>query len=260
MTSAEGQQKSKSKKRKQMAEATVFNADNLLALQEDLQELAMMDPDVAAAEMRLDGFTKSFNTKSKMIPDIPCPSCDLRPLVVTGGGLGTARERVITCANCKHTFRLYDTMGDAELIDNTGKTVPGLTVSEDESMINWGGVNYIIQPNPEDWVEEIAMMDQFANEQNDDESPGESTTLDYIMDELIPEFDLQFRGKHRDYGDGAATLGTAGQFADIYRKVTKLKRSLWEHQTLSGEQPREVLMDLIGHCFLTIDMLDREQQ
>jgi hypothetical protein len=85
------------------------------------------------------------------------------------------------------------------------------------------------------------------------------STLEYIMDELVPEWQVQFAGKNADYGaESAAILGAAGQYADMNRKMTKLKRSLWDGEDLTGEQPREILLDLIGHCFLTIDMIDKE--
>lgn len=77
-------------------------------------------------------------------------------------------------------------------------------------------------------------------------------------DSIVLEFLEMFEQKNKDYGDSAAdVLGPAGQFADIWRKIAKLKRSLWDGESLVGEQPEEILMDLIGHCFLTIDMLRR---
>lgn len=183
--------------------------------------------------------SKKFSTKEKLIPGIPCPSCSLTTLMVSvvvdrTGELGN----MVVCGNCKHSFRLYDTMLSTR---DSGRGTE---------------VTAVI-------VDEIQMMDEFANNQNDDDvdidgNDDNPTTFDYIMDDLIPEWQVLFSSKHGDYGDGATYLGTAGQFADIYRKVTKLKRSLWDGEALNGEQPREVLLDLIGHCFLTIDMIDRE--
>jgi hypothetical protein len=85
---------------------------------------------------------------------------------------------------------------------------------------------------------------------------------------LVQEFIEQFLEKNKDYTskpmpgfpegfENADVLGIQGQFAELWRKIWKLRKSLWEGEELVGEQPREVLMDLIGHCFLAIDMIDR---
>jgi len=62
-----------------------------------------------------------------------------------------------------------------------------------------------------------------------------------------------FLSKARDYGENEHTdLGLAGQYADMSRKFRKLRRALWEGKQLAGEQPPEILMDLIGHCWITL--------
>lgn len=62
--------------------------------------------------------------------------------------------------------------------------------------------------------------------------------------------------KSQDYGDDADTeLGAKGQYAEIHRKMRKLKRALWEGHELTGEPVEEVLMDLMSHCALAIDNL-----
>lgn len=78
----------------------------------------------------------------------------------------------------------------------------------------------------------------------------------YITEQLVGEWLEQFIIKSNDYGETSDDLGAAGQFADMNRKWGKLRRALWEGQELVGEQPREILMDMIGHCFLTIHYLD----
>ncbi len=80
----------------------------------------------------------------------------------------------------------------------------------------------------------------------------------YIMELLVPEWTDAFTNDNKDYGDDENRLGTKGAFVDIYRKTGKLKRAIWDDVPLSGEQPREILLDLIGHCFLTIASIDRE--
>lgn len=80
-----------------------------------------------------------------------------------------------------------------------------------------------------------------------------------IISELIPAFVDRFIGKSVQYGpNNANTLGPAGQFSDIWRKVGPLRRALWEGETLYQEGPDEICMDLIGHCFLTVDMLNEK--
>lgn len=81
----------------------------------------------------------------------------------------------------------------------------------------------------------------------------------YIVTVLAPEFIDKFINANAHYGEtNADVLGEKGQFAEIWRKVGPLKRALWDGLELTREQPREILMDLIGHCLLTIEMLDRQ--
>jgi len=64
----------------------------------------------------------------------------------------------------------------------------------------------------------------------------------------------------REYGPGAAdSLGLAGQWGDLHRKMMKLKRAMWsgEPGSLTRETPQEILRDIIGHCLLALDMYER---
>lgn len=66
-----------------------------------------------------------------------------------------------------------------------------------------------------------------------------------------------FVERNAEYGeDGANQLGLGGQFADINRKVLKLKRAMWDGESTYNwsEQPDEIMMDLIGHLLLSIQM------
>jgi hypothetical protein len=69
---------------------------------------------------------------------------------------------------------------------------------------------------------------------------------------LLQEWVTLFIGKQKDYGDSADDLGAPGQYSELHRKMGKLKKALWDGEALAGEQPDEVLFDLIGHCFLAI--------
>lgn len=79
----------------------------------------------------------------------------------------------------------------------------------------------------------------------------------YIFDRLVPEWAADFATNAADYGDAHRDLGLKAQFVDLNRKVSKLKKAMWEGQKLNGEQPREILLDIIGHCFLAVAMIDR---
>lgn len=85
------------------------------------------------------------------------------------------------------------------------------------------------------------------------------TTVERIRFQWVPAWLENFRRKASDYNstdlEPHTILGERGQFADIWRKVWKLKKALWDGEKLTGEQPEEILEDLISHCFLTLDLL-----
>lgn len=89
-------------------------------------------------------------------------------------------------------------------------------------------------------------------------------TLDRLTTRLLPEFLAHFSAKNADYSDAEMephrVLGKAGQFSDIWRKIWKLKKALWDGKELTQESTREILLDLIGHCFLTLALLEEEDQ
>lgn len=77
-----------------------------------------------------------------------------------------------------------------------------------------------------------------------------------ILREFVPVILSRFAKSSRDYGNkGADRLGAQGQFADMSRKMLKLQRALWEGKRLEGEQPEEILSDLIAHSLLTLRFL-----
>lgn len=91
-------------------------------------------------------------------------------------------------------------------------------------------------------------------------SKGDVTTREArdIADYLIPEWWMQFKAKNNEYGTHDDDLGMRGQYADIHRKMKKLRNSLWDGLPLTHEQPREVILDLIGHLFLTLAKGDKD--
>lgn len=80
-----------------------------------------------------------------------------------------------------------------------------------------------------------------------------------IFEEVVPDVLLRFADASVHYGDAnPSELGIRGQFADIWRKIGPLRRAMWYGETLTREQPREILMDLIGHCLLAIRLIDEQ--
>lgn len=90
-----------------------------------------------------------------------------------------------------------------------------------------------------------------------DEQKSEQDAYQIIATQIIPEVIQLFSEKTKSYPANGSFqfLGSRGQFSDINRKFWKLKAMLWD-ETLpiqgQGEPVEEVLMDLIGHCLLTI--------
>lgn len=64
-----------------------------------------------------------------------------------------------------------------------------------------------------------------------------------------------FLEKNQGYGNTSEHLGARGQYADMHRKMGKLKHTLWDGNPAVGESIEEMCMDLIGHAALTINFL-----
>ena len=82
-----------------------------------------------------------------------------------------------------------------------------------------------------------------------------------ILQEIVPDVLRLWIRRNVEYGDEAKELGAKGQYADINRKVRKLKRLLWDDNVPAwavSEDKEQVLMDLVGHCLLTIDLLRKD--
>ena len=88
----------------------------------------------------------------------------------------------------------------------------------------------------------------------------ESNELRKIAMYILPEWLAVFQNKNRDYGSGSMyELGVRGQYSDIHRKMIKLKRAMWEGESLKFEGLEEIIGDLIGHLFLTLHMLELQK-
>lgn len=90
---------------------------------------------------------------------------------------------------------------------------------------------------------------------------GDSEELLSIALGLMPEWLRLFARKNADYGSGSSfDLGVRGQYSDIHRKMIKLRRALWEGESLAFEGVDEIINDLIGHLFLTRHMMAMKDQ
>lgn len=78
------------------------------------------------------------------------------------------------------------------------------------------------------------------------------------MEQILVEARDDWRRKRPDYDDAFELLGSKGQFSDIWRKVAKLKRSIWDEIPLKGEQPEQIAKEIIPHCLILIYLLREE--
>lgn len=90
---------------------------------------------------------------------------------------------------------------------------------------------------------------------------SETGELKTILLKHLPKFITLFNLKNSEYGENAQTLGSRGQFSDIWRKIAKLKTALWDghEERLKSEGVDEILMDLIGHCFLILNIRENDR-
>lgn len=81
-----------------------------------------------------------------------------------------------------------------------------------------------------------------------------------VIQGVLPGVLELYLGKSRDYGGSLGDmigLGTKAAFVDIWRKVGKLKRAMWDGQKMVGEQVDEILADLVGHVLIILDGMKR---
>lgn len=81
-----------------------------------------------------------------------------------------------------------------------------------------------------------------------------------ILSRLLPEWRDLFLAKNAKYKAVGNDLGARGVFPDINRKTGILKDRIWDGNSSPGESSREVILDLIGHLFLMLHMMDKEQR
>jgi hypothetical protein len=81
-----------------------------------------------------------------------------------------------------------------------------------------------------------------------------------ILVDVLPKLLELYMKKSMDYGGDVgdlADLGAKATFVDMWRKMGKLKRALWDGVELEGEGPKEIMMDLVGHIFIILDKMAR---
>jgi hypothetical protein len=69
-----------------------------------------------------------------------------------------------------------------------------------------------------------------------------------IVLEILPKALELYLRKTKDYGGLSGGLGPKAPFVDMWRKIIKLKRCMWDGVPLKFEQTDEIVMDLIGTC------------
>jgi hypothetical protein len=82
-----------------------------------------------------------------------------------------------------------------------------------------------------------------------------------IIQDILPKVAELYLRKSRDYGGNVMAmlkLGPKASFVDLWRKVGKLKRCLWDGEPMQGEQTDEILMDCVGHILITLDEMSQK--
>jgi hypothetical protein len=118
-----------------------------------------------------------------------------------------------------------------------------------------GGVNRAkaaeVLAKPAVWVERTGENSATYEFQN---LPNEQAIR--VVNDILPEVIELYLSKSRDYGGNVMDmlkLGPKASFVDLWRKVGKLKRAIWDEQPMVGEQPDEILSDLVGHVLIILD-------
>jgi len=82
--------------------------------------------------------------------------------------------------------------------------------------------------------------------------------LTYIFDNLLPEFKSRFLAWNAEYPE-VRELGIRAEFHGLHKKVSKLKPILWDGTNVAmREDPRTILLEIVGHALLAIVDWDAE--
>jgi len=75
------------------------------------------------------------------------------------------------------------------------------------------------------------------------------------MEEILTASAEHWRSRRSDYGDAFWELGARGQFSEIWRKIKKLQRAVWEGKELNGESPEQIAIEIIPHCLMMVYLI-----
>lgn len=83
---------------------------------------------------------------------------------------------------------------------------------------------------------------------------------EYITGPLLDEFRRLFLKWNAEYGNVERDLGMRASFAEVWRKTKKVKAIVWDgvDDTTWREDLRTILFEIIGHAFLMLFDLDKE--
>lgn len=82
-----------------------------------------------------------------------------------------------------------------------------------------------------------------------------------IIQRLLPEWIAQFLEANHKYREVKNELGYKGVLPDINRKYGVLKARVWDDEADVGREPtRGIILDLIGHLFLMLHMMDEHER
>lgn len=79
-----------------------------------------------------------------------------------------------------------------------------------------------------------------------------------VNEDVAPEVLDLWNRKNKGYGEQLFDFDVRAQALEINRKNGKIKDALWHGKRLEFETLEEVLMDMIGHCLITIARLRLE--
>jgi hypothetical protein len=80
-----------------------------------------------------------------------------------------------------------------------------------------------------------------------------------IVLEILPKALELYLKKTKDYGGLSGGLGPRAPFVDMWRKILKLKRCMWDGDELKFEQTDEIIMDLIGTCLNILGEMSNDE-
>jgi hypothetical protein len=145
----------------------------------------------------------------------------------------------------------------------------------------WGGVQNKVAEISPDWKDALRKMDEmavsgpnmryvdveFAEEHrmdkilvNVDPRLVRTQSADYIVNHILPTVLSHFLSKNADYGDQHRTgLGLRAEFVGLHRKFAKLKSYFWDSKSMNHESGREMLYDVVGACFLMLDLMEQDE-